>query len=507
MLQFAVNSVGSQTYSSQMLQYFPVVKGYSYEISYTAYTDAVKQKADVSLKIGGDDDNGWAVYSGNYTDKLTTTPTTYTHKFTMSADTDATARFEFNLATSAGNVYLSDVCVKLVDSVSEDEGEDDDKEPFADGNHVYNGGFSNGSDGLLYWHWGTADEPSKVSVVRENKERKAQIKANESDPVSMWQYGMNLLQKDDYVLTFDIESDAEQDIELKVTNKDGSVTYASGRESVAAGNSTVEWQFTQPEGKTDTSGKLTLTFKGDAKIDNVKLIRTTFNNVDYDKVDLYPLANGDFSNGLTGWNIWHEKAGWETHKVNDQGQLELNDVVVGADATFYCIGIQSSSMTLTKGVNYKVKFDYTLPETKTYTLELCGIQTEITLAGGSHTYESEAFPGNGAGTFTLYLGPYPASNYTFILDNVEVSAQLPEKDGYKKPVSLAQAGKVQLGSDVVINYTGDTAEVETAWGSADKTYYLDGVEIEASKVSLNTEKKTITLDGSLFKQLSTKYTY
>lgn len=499
-LKVAVNNVGSQTYSSQMLQYFPVVKGYSYEISYSAYTDAVKQKADIALKIGGDGDNGWAVYSGNYTDVLTTTPTTYTHKFTMSADTDPTARFEFNLATSAGNVYLSDVCVKLIDGVSEDEDEDVDKEPLNDGNHVYNGGFSNGSDGLLYWHWGTADESAKVSVVRENKERKAKITASTSDPVSMWQYGMNLLQKDDYVLTFDIESDADQDIELKVTNQDGSETYASATKTAAAGASAVEWQFTQPEGKTDTSGKLTLTFNGNAKLDNVKLIRTTFNNVDYDKVDLYPLANGDFSNGATGWNIWHEGAGWETHKVNDQGQLELNNVKVGADATFYCIGIQSPSMTLTKGVNYKVKFDYVLPEAKTYTLELCGVQKEITLEGGTHTYESEAFPGNGSGSFALYLGPYQATEYTFILDNVEVSAQLPEKDGYKKPVSLAQAGKAKLGSDVVVTYSGDTAEREEAWGSADKEYYLKGVKIDASKVSVDTDKKTITLDSSLFEE-------
>lgn len=499
-LKVAVDNVGSQTYSSQMLQYFPVVKGYSYEISYTAYTDAVKQKADISMKIGGDDDNGWAVYSGNYTDKLTTTPTTYTHKFTMSADTDPTARFEFNLATSAGNVYLSDVIVKLVDSVSEDEDEDNDKEPLNDGNHVYNGGFSNGTDGLLYWHWGTADESAKVSVVRENKERKAKITASTSDPVSMWQYGMNLLQKDDYVLTFDIESDAEQDIELKVTNQDGSETYASATKTAAAGASTVEWQFTQPEGKTDTSGKLTLTFNGNAKIDNVKLIRTTFNNVDYDKVDLYPISNGDFSNGESGWNIWHEGAGWETHKVNDNGQLELNNVKVDADATFYCIGIKSPSMTLTKGVNYKVKFDYTLPADKTYTLELCGVQKEIKLQAGTHTYESDAFPGNGSGVFALYLGPYQTSEYTFILDNVVVSAVLPEKDGYKKPVSLAQTGKVRLGSDVVVTYSGDTAEREEAWGSADKKYYLKGVEIDASKVSLDTTKKTITLDSSLFEE-------
>ena len=498
-LKVSVTDVGTTTYSSQMLQYFPVVKGYSYEISYKAYTDTVKQKADVSLKIGGDDDNGWAVYSGNYTDILTTTPTTYTHKFTMSADTDPTARFEFNLATSAGNVYLSDVCVKILSGgISEDEGEDDDKEPLNDGNHVYNGGFSNGSDGLLYWHWGTADEPAKVSTVRENKERKAQITASASEPVSMWQYGMNLLQKDEYVLTFDVDSEAAQDIVLNVTNKDGTETYATGTINVAAGESKAKFEFTQPEGKTDTSGKLMLTFAGNAKIDNVKLIRTTYNNVNYDEVDLYPLYNGDFSNGLDGWNIWKQDTGWEEHKVNDKGQLEVSNIVIGQGAAFYEVGIQSRSMTFTKGVNYKVEFDYTLPAAKTYTLELCGIQREITLEAGTHKYESDAFPGNGGGTFTLYLGPNQTTEYTLLLDNIVVYADLPEKEGYKKPVSLAQDGKAKVGSDVIVAYSGDTAEREEAWGKADKIYYLDAVKIDASKVSLDTAKKTITLDSSLF---------
>lgn len=496
-LKVAVNNVGSQTYSSQMLQYFPVVKGYSYEISYTAYTDAVKQKADISLKIGGDGDNGWAVYSGNYADSLTTTPATYRHKFTMSAETDPTARFEFNLATSAGNVYLSDVYVKLIDKISEDEGEDDDKEPLADGNHIYNGGFSNGIDSLLYWHWGTADEKNVVTGVKVGNERKAQVKVENNNAVSMWQYGLNLLQSDTYVLTFDVDSDAAQDIDLKVTDKDGKEVYAEETKSVPAGASKVKWEFVQPEDKTDISGRLVMTFHCSAKLDNVKLVRTTYNNVDYDKVDLYPLANGDFSDGLTGWNIWHEGAGWETHKVNDQGQLELNQVKIGESATFYCVGIQSPSMSLTKGINYKVKFDYTLPAEKTYTLELGGEQREITLQAGTHTYESEVFSGSGSGMFALYLGPRQSQEYTLLLDNIVVYADIPIKDGYKQPVSLGQDGKAKAGSDVVVKYSG-SAQTKSGWEEADKKYYLDNVEIAADKVRLETASNRMVIDASLF---------
>lgn len=500
-LKVNVTNAGSQTYSSQMLQYFPVVKGYSYKISYTAYTEAASQKADVSLKIGGDDDNGWGVYSGNYTDQLTTTPTTYTHSFLMSSDTDPTARFEFNLATSTGTVYLTDVRVEILEGgISEDEGQDDDKEPLGDGNHVYNGGFSNGSDSLLYWHWSNNDDPTKVKVVKENKERRAQINASAGNPVSLWQFGMNMLQDDSYKLTFDIESDVQQDIGLKVTSKDGTEVYAqnngeSDPKQVNQGSSTVTWEFTQPKGKTDTSAKLELTFNGSAKIDNVKLIRTTYNNVDYDKVDLYPLYNGDFTNGTDGWNIWHEKAGYEQHYINDAGQLELYPVAIGADATFYCVGIQSSSMTLTRGVKYKVDFDYWLDADKTYTLELGATQREITLEAGKNHYTSDEFNGSGTGQFTLYLGPYLATDYKLRLDNIVVSAILPEKDGYKQPVNLGQSQRSVAGSAVVVDYAGTMAD---EWENQTMTYFLKGEKIASNLVTIDKSNNTLTIDGSLF---------
>lgn len=495
-LQVNVTNAGSQTYSSQMLQYFPVIKGYSYEISYWAYTDAANQKADVSLKIGGDDDNGWGVYSGNYTDQLTTTPKEYKHSFTMTQATDPTARFEFNLATSTGTVYLSHVSVKILEGgIVEDAGQDEDKEPLSDGNHVYNGGFSNGSDGLLYWHWGTTDEKEVVKSVKEGKERTANITVTDGS-VSLWQYGMNLLQTDEYVLTFDIVTAEAQDVTLTVSDKDGTNPYATvTKNNVTSGQ--VEWTFTQPENQTDTSGKLTLTFTKSAKIDNVKLIRTTYNNVDYDKVDLYPLYNGDFTNGTDGWNIWHEGAGWEVHYINDEGQLELYPVAVGANATFYCVGIQSSSMTLTRGVKYKVDFDYWLDADKTYTLELgnASTQREITLEASKHHYTSDEINGSGTGQFTLYLGPYQATDYKLRLDNIVVAAVLPEKEGYKQPVSLGQAERSVAGSPVVVNYSGTMAD---DWEKQKMTYFLKGQEIPNDKVAINENSNTLTIDGSLF---------
>ncbi|MBQ6888731.1 MAG: glycoside hydrolase family 16 protein [Lachnospiraceae bacterium] len=494
-LKVEVTEAGSQTYSSQMLQYLPMVKGYSYEISYSAYTDTLATKADVSLKIGGDNDNGWAVYSGNYTDELTTTPTTYTHKFTMTGETDATARFEFNLATSEGNVYLSDVSVKLTE-INENDGEDDAKKPLSDGNHVYNGEFNIGMDSLLYWHWTGNDDVAKVAVGKEDGNRVAQVKATAESPVSVWQLGMNLLQKDAYELTFDVNSEAAQNIGVAFTSADGQTTYYTENKAVQAGKSTVTIKFTQPEGKTDEAAKMMFTFAGNASLDNVKLIRKTNSNVDFSSMEIWPIYNGDFFNGKDGWNIWSQDGCGIGSEVNADGQLETKVTIVGG-AAFYSAGIQSAGMKLNKGINYRVKFDYDIPSEKTYKIELAGVQRDITLPAGKGTYVSEPFTGAGNTMFTLYLGPVQAAEYTILLDNVEVyidpdSLTVPE--GYAKPVSLAQDGEGNTVDGAVVKYSENTA-----WeAAANKEYYINGTKVSDTNVVVDKENNLIKLDVSCF---------
>lgn len=498
-LKVSVTNAGSQTYSSQMLQYFPVVEGYSYEISYMAYTDTVSTKADVSLKIGGDDDNSWGVYSGNYTDELTTTPTKYSHKFTMTGATDPTARFEFNLATSTGNVYLSDVAVKLT-AINETDGEDDPKNPLSDGNHVYNGEFNIGTDSLLYWHWSGNDD---ASIVKSGKDAAGNRVADitvAGDPVSIWQMGMNLLQSDQYKLTFNANTTEAQTITIAVTNADGTETYATTTKELTAGDNAVDYTFAQPEGKTDTAARLMITFAKSAQLDGVKLIRTSNNNIDWDAMDVWPIYNGDFFNGKDGWNIWHEGVGYQISSVNEDGALSM-EVTVGKNGTFYCVGVQSSDMTLTKGIPYRVRFDYTLPSAKNYTLELAGEQREITLEAGTHTYTSEPFTGSGNCNFTLYLGPDETATYNLLLDNIEVyvdTASLTVPEGYAKPVSLAQDGQTKAKSAAKVKYTEDAA-----WEAAEKTYYIDGEEIDSSNVQLDTANNKISINGSLFETSGT----
>ncbi len=492
-LKVDVTNKGGNAYSVQMLQHMPLVKGYSYEISYTAHTDSTNPKADITVQMGGDEDNAWAKYSPNFSADLTVEPQKFVHKFTMSNATDATARLELNLATSTGNVYLSDFCIKQIE-ITEDDDQDNSKEPLANGNHVYNGGFNVGSDGLLYWHW-TGDDAADVVVNQKYDDKNIRVaKVNVSDEtVTLLQKGINVLANDEYELTFDVDSTADQTLVMSLTNADGTKEYSKVEKAITTDTKSVECVF-ENISETDDEAVLNITFEKTAEIDSVSLIRTTNNNVDFDSMDIWPLYNGDFFNGKDGWNIWSEGKGYISADVNAAGQLEAK-ITMSEGAQFYHAGMESSAMNLTKGLKYRVKFDYELESDKNYTLKMAGEERKITLEAGKHTYISEPFIADGSGTVTFFFGPDVTKEYTLLMDNIEVyldadSITVPE--GYAKPVSLATSGQYRAGNAATVLFTDNAT-----WEAAEKEYYINGEKIEADKVSIDTEKNTITVDGSL----------
>lgn len=104
---------GTQNYSVQLIQHFPIVKGYVYELSFDAKSEV--DGRSLTTKIGGDDDNGWAAYAGGFTDKLTTEWEHYSQKFTMMSNSDATARIEINYGDANSEVKIANVTLKRVE--------------------------------------------------------------------------------------------------------------------------------------------------------------------------------------------------------------------------------------------------------------------------------------------------------------------------------------------------------------------------------------------------------
>lgn len=107
-----ISKVGNQNYSVQLIQHLPVAKGYSYKIAFDAKASANRQ---ITIKIGGDADNSWAVYSPEYYPQLTTRIDHYEYFFTMENETDPTARLEFNLGLDSNDVWIGNVKVTQED--------------------------------------------------------------------------------------------------------------------------------------------------------------------------------------------------------------------------------------------------------------------------------------------------------------------------------------------------------------------------------------------------------
>lgn len=103
-----ITNPGNQNYSVQLIQHLPVAKGYSYKIQFDAKASAPRK---IAIKLGGDADNSWAVYSPEYYPELTTDSQHFSYFFTMENDTDPTARLEFNLGLDTNDVWIGNVSV------------------------------------------------------------------------------------------------------------------------------------------------------------------------------------------------------------------------------------------------------------------------------------------------------------------------------------------------------------------------------------------------------------
>lgn len=103
-----ITNPGNQNYSVQLIQHLPVAKGYSYKIQFDAKASAPRK---IALKLGGDADNSWAVYSPEYYPELGTETKHYSYFFTMENETDVTARLEFNLGLDTTDIWIGNVSV------------------------------------------------------------------------------------------------------------------------------------------------------------------------------------------------------------------------------------------------------------------------------------------------------------------------------------------------------------------------------------------------------------
>nr|WP_283094452.1 carbohydrate binding domain-containing protein [Paenibacillus sp. ATY16] len=348
----SITSGGNQNYALQLIQYATITKGHAYKISFDAKAAAAR---NMSLKVGGDADNGWGAYSDNFDAALTTNLKHYEYRFLMNNDTDLAARLELNLGLNTNTVWIGNIKIEEVDAVSEQNGA---KAPLGNGQHVYNGNFDLGSmDRMTYWNFETSgDAAATGSVDPEARQLEAAITNGGDSPsdITLTQKGINLLQNDSYKLNFKASGEAERSIEVSFLSKDGHTVYASKDFTIGTAMGNQEFTFTMPVGVTDEEGQLVFGLGGndaDVAIDNVSLIRTTNNNFDFTGVDLFPLKNGDFFAGLLNWE----------QNTQDGGAAQFSTENGAAKLTITSLGNQPySNMLIQGGMSFKKGLTYTL---------------------------------------------------------------------------------------------------------------------------------------------------
>ncbi|KAI7261476.1 hypothetical protein KC345_g9732 [Hortaea werneckii] len=351
-LKVNISSAGGNSYSIQPQAIVSVAKGRYYKLSFDAKTDTAR---DISVRLTGGAPLGFPAYSPAFKADLTPELQHFETMFQMKESSDNVARIEFNMGTNASPVWLGNARLEEIDSIPFDH--DSAKTPLGSGNHLYNGSFDLGEvNGLSYWHTSAAGGAEVSPVVKDGRLKLAISGTGAADAdVTLLQKGIFLVQGHDYKLTFDAESSSARTAVVELRGSDGSV-YASEPVQLAAGNQQAEAVFTDLAGATDHLGQFALRLGGAAGtviLDHFLLLRTSF----YYDPDLayYPLQNGDFSFGFTGWEqLLTEQGGQSTSAAGD-GAAKFHIMNTGDQA--YSVMLFQNGLKAAAGEEYVVEFD------------------------------------------------------------------------------------------------------------------------------------------------------
>ncbi|MCM3598267.1 carbohydrate binding domain-containing protein [Metabacillus idriensis] len=423
----SISNPGSQLYSLQLIQNLSLGQGGKYRVSFDAKSTAPRS---LMVKAGAGPDRGWVKYSNEESFNLSDQLQSYEFTFDMLNETDIEARLEFNLGGNGTNpVWIGNVRVEDVTGEAQDENAS--KQPLPDGNYIYNGTFDQGRmDRMIFWNVKTDDAKAEASVNESSRELKVDIKKSgkSSESVQVLQKGVQLIKGNEYKAIFKARATKPRDIQLDVLSKDGTVSYSEPKIvqlSSKMEEKTVE--FTMTDELSDLEGQLIFNMggaKGDVFLDDIVLLKTT-DKIDYGNIDLFPLKNGDFSNGLTSWGSYiHYDAA--AMIAADSGKAEIAITNEGNEP--WSLILQQENMKLAKGAVYEVSFEARSTKPREAELTVENVQytrflsEKLPLADEMQTYSFEfTMPSDDIAAMKFLLGKTlgsPLGAHAIEIDNV-----------------------------------------------------------------------------------------
>ncbi|MFS0724783.1 carbohydrate binding domain-containing protein [Paenibacillus sp. 1P07SE] len=495
--RFDIDEGGSQVHSVQWIQHLTLAKGRYYRVTYDAKAAADRP---MTVKLGGGAERGYAAYSDSKTVRLGEEVRSHSFAFQMLADSDARARLEFNMGTNGNAVWIGNVRVEEIDGIPLEE--DGEKTPLEDGNHVYNGSFNLGyMHRMTYWHFEVqADAAANAAVDSTFNRLRVSVTDGGAAPasVALLQRGIELLQSDDYTLSFQAKAGADRTIQAALVSEDGTRVYMTEDILLDGELDTHEVSFTMAAGVTDRRAVLRFHLgggTGQVELGNVRLVRTSDRNIDYTGVELFPLRNGAFAAGLAAWEPFTEGAAASFGAT--AGEAEIDITSRGPNP--WSIMLTQGGLKLSKGFEYRLAFDVrsttareieAVVENASYTrhFQTYGIAVSPESRRYEYTFKMTT---DETAALKFLLGNTtgsPADAHTVYIDNVVLELKDPP---VKRPPELQAAAGLQTGEAAALQYVDDEV-----WRGAVQQVKVDGQPVDPESYTL--EPGRLTLSPSLF---------
>lgn len=326
---------GELDYSVQLVQpKLPMYKGGKYKLSFDISADK-DRTAIVTISAPS---AGWIRYLNDTKINIGPKKQTFTYEIEMKDEDDPNGRLEFNLGNqkSTESVHISNIRFEQTGSV--DLSDASVCEP--DGNYVFNGKFQEGKNRMDYWT--VESKAAKFSVTNEKNVRMLKCEsngANNLEDAKLIQKNVKIVPSKEYKLSFVSYADAEKNIRVDL----GGQSF-----DVKLGTSPKTYNFVFETAKNISNKDLVFNLGNGATtyVDDVRLQENSL------------ILNGDFSSGMTGYEIYAYTASDVSYVVdtlNEKSALCI-DIENTGDLDWK-IQLKQNDVILEKGGKYKISFD------------------------------------------------------------------------------------------------------------------------------------------------------
>ncbi len=341
-LHITTENMGTLNYSVQIVQAaVPIEEGSKYKLSYKAYAD----EARTMITGITAPDRGYIRYLDDTTVNLTTEPQTFEHTFDMKSNSDANGRVEFNLGNqdSTAKVHITDVRLEKAGAAEEEI-----KGVLPDGNYVYNGSFNEGNEPgklrLAYWDW-DIDQCSGASVsVTGDYRHELKVTVPETvtalEQVVVNQTPVAITGGKKYALNFEAYADSAKTIRSTIAGETFETALTTERTEY-------KYEFETAADLNGSELKFLLGAAGTTYIDNVSIREDGM------------IVNGDFSNGLVGYEVYvaddAKVPGYIVDSLNEQDAFSID--IADTAGEDWKIQLKQNNIKLEKDKWYKIAFD------------------------------------------------------------------------------------------------------------------------------------------------------